>query len=197
MNKEEIAANQAQANRTVRLIRQTSFEALIRSHKAEQDPALLQEIKEIAGYDFYRPKPQYNFIAYGKIIGLFCQKFYPQKSLDDALTQIADRQNSYYFHGTMYGKVAWAALSSLSPQKFIERFLQIHKDNFNYGNFSVEFPDDCHGVITATDDPSSPVFIAAILQSLLDDPESHFKNAKVNYKSVGKYHAIYELSWDS
>jgi uncharacterized protein (TIGR02265 family) len=184
-----------QPTKPERMISQTTIDALIKSHQADQSPYLLKEIKELSGYDHYHLKkeyPQRVFVIIGEI---FVKKFYPDLPIAEAISILARKQARTFMEETIVGRVTYALLGKTTHHKLLQRFLITQNQQFNFGERTLEITGPKQARLIFKDDTMLPLWAKPMLETVLEMNKA--VNPQVTYTVIAKNHTVYDLSWDA
>ena len=177
-----------------RVISQSHLEALIKSHKADQDPALLKEIKEVSGYDHYHAKKEYPQKVFTIIVEFFVKKFYADLPLEEAVATVARLYVRAFVEDTILGRVTFALRGKTTHHKLLRRFLDVQAQHNKIGEHTLEITGPKQARMEYSDDVSVPIWVKPMLEAVLSI--NNAKNPLVTYTIIAKNHVIYDLSWD-
>jgi uncharacterized protein (TIGR02265 family) len=177
------------------VIDQSHLEALVKSHQADQDPALLKEIKEATGYDHYHAKKEYPQKVFIHLVEFFIKKFYANLPLEEAAATVARLYVRAFVEDTILGRVTFALRGRTTHPKLLQRFLDVLAQRNTLGEHSLEIIGPKQARMVYSDDVSTPLWVQPMLEAVLK--MNNAVNPRVTYTIIAKNHIVYDLSWDA
>jgi uncharacterized protein (TIGR02265 family) len=97
----------------VQVVYQAALESLTRPVQAEQQPALIEDLRTRCGYDLRRPQREYPPEVARKVLDLLTERCFPDLPRVDAYEEFGRRAFAAY-RATVVGRVIMAALHMAS-----------------------------------------------------------------------------------
>jgi uncharacterized protein (TIGR02265 family) len=151
---------------TVQVVYQAALESLTRAVQAEQQPALIEELRTRCGYDLRRPQREYPPDVARKVLDLLTERCFPDVPRVDAYEEFGRRAFAAY-RATVVGRVIMAALHMATTFHALQLAAQAVKSVSNYTRFEV-IPDGPRAaVFRAHHSILHPRYMLGLLDGLL------------------------------
>jgi uncharacterized protein (TIGR02265 family) len=143
-----------------------ALESLTRAVQADQQPALIEEMRTRCGYDLRRPQREYPPDVARKVLDLLTERCFPDLPRVEAYEEFGRRAFAAY-RATVVGRVIMAALHMATAFRALQLAAQAFKSVSNYTRFEAIADGPRAAVFRAHHSILHPRYMLGLLDGLL------------------------------
>ncbi len=170
----------------------STLEGILRGVNGLEDRELTDLIKERCGVDLVRPHKQYPTEVGSNVIQVIREARFADLSEQEGLVAMG-RATARGYTQTIIGRVMFASLKFLSPERALQLFVKTMNKEVSYGERTLVKQGDQSFILQFRDDPGMPPFAQGLILEFLAN--LNLPKAAVEVCPVAHYAFDLYISW--